>query len=420
MRVNKLLPVSMVFSFLVPIVGLIMSFLSLDKKSMNRIPFMLVSLFYFFILIKTPPLGDLYRRYLEISEYNRNTNILEIITQHPDVLLYIHGYIFQYFNIPFFFIPAMYGAVMTYFYMASFRNMLLNNEYSSEESTKDKGFVFTHVIVFSALNILNLVLGIRYGAAMVFIIYAITCFYSRSKARFAVFSCLSLLMHFSMIFILICFLGSRYIKIKKNYIIPLVFIFYFLSSFVLRSVLPGISFMGVGDYAMGGYVDGVWSEIPTDTNTLILAYLSRGLGILALFFYLKDKNEMLVIDRFLNFVIPACFIMSISYTALNRYINIAQAFLMLRVCYMYLSNANIYSHLRVISNKTLSLLRYYLLAFAVLSMVIINVYTQRRTLIMGGGWVYAYTSPVFLLNYSTTDFKLYLKDIDNDGYWMSE
>ncbi|HBV0018962.1 TPA: hypothetical protein L4R22_004460, partial [Escherichia coli] len=180
------------------------------------------------------------------------------------------------------------------------------------------------------------------------------------------------------------------------------------------------SFMGVGDYAMGGYVDGVWSEIPTDTNTLILAYLSRGLGILALFFYLKDKNEMLVIDRFLNFVIPACFIMSISYTALNRYINIAQAFLMLRVCYMYLSNANIYSHLRVISNKTLSLLRYYLLAFAVLSMVIINVYTQRRTLIMGGGWVYAYTSPVFLLNYSTTDFKLYLKDIDNDGYWMSE
>ncbi|HAN5211796.1 TPA: hypothetical protein P7024_005005, partial [Escherichia coli] len=176
MRVNKLLPVSMVFSFLVPIVGLIMSFLSLDKKSMNRIPFMLVSLFYFFILIKTPPLGDLYRRYLEISEYNRNTNILEIITQHPDILLYIHGYIFQYFNIPFFFIPAMYGAVMTYFYMASFRNMLLNNEYSSEESTKDKGFVFTHVIVFSALNILNLVLGIRYGAAMVFIIYAITCF----------------------------------------------------------------------------------------------------------------------------------------------------------------------------------------------------------------------------------------------------
>ncbi|WP_086523293.1 EpsG family protein [Klebsiella pneumoniae] len=131
----------------------------------------------------------------------------------------------------------------------------------------------------------NLVLGIRYGAAMVFIIYAITCFYSRSKARFAVFSCLSLLMHFSMIFILICFLGSRYIKIKKIYIIPLVFIFYFLSSFVLRSVLPGISFMGVGDYAMGGYVDGVWSEIPTDTNTLILAYLSRGLGILALFFY---------------------------------------------------------------------------------------------------------------------------------------
>lgn len=101
MRVNKLLPVSMVFSFLVPIVGLIMSFLSLDKKSMNRIPFMLVSLFYFFILIKTPPLGDLYRRYLEISEYNRNTNILEIITQHPDILLYIHGYIFQYFNIPF-------------------------------------------------------------------------------------------------------------------------------------------------------------------------------------------------------------------------------------------------------------------------------------------------------------------------------
>ncbi|OUG49115.1 hypothetical protein AZZ61_001556 [Klebsiella variicola] len=39
---------------------------------------------------------------------------------------------------------------------------------------------------------------------------------------------------------------------------------------------------------------------------------------------------------------------------------------------------------------------------------------------MGGGWVYSYTSPVFLLNYSINDFKLYLKDIDNDGYWIAE
>ena len=46
------------------------------------------------------------------------------------------------------------------FFMASFRNMLLNNEYSSEESTKDKGFVLRMLSFFSALNILNLVLGI--------------------------------------------------------------------------------------------------------------------------------------------------------------------------------------------------------------------------------------------------------------------
>lgn len=415
MRVNKLLPLSCVFIFLVPLVGLILSFLSIKKNSMNRVPFILMSLFYFFILIKTPPLGDLYRRYLEINEYNRNTNLIDIISQHPDVLLYIHGYIFQYLKIPFFFIPAIYGGLMCYFFMASFRNLQVN-----DENINSKGLVFSCITVFSALNILNLILGIRYGMSMVLMIYAVTCYANRSKFRFFIFSMLSLFMHFSMIFIFIAFIASRYVKIKKIHIIPLSLLFYFLSSFVLRNILPNISFMGVGDYAMGGYVDGVWSEVPTDINTLILAYLSRGLGIVALFFYLKDNNEIAVIDRFLCLLIPACFIMSISYTALNRYINVAQTLLMIRVCYIYLFNASTNNIDGFYKKKSLFFLKNFLFCFAILSMLIINIYTQRRTLIMGGGWVYTYTSPVFLLGYSNNDFQLYLKDIDPDGYWLSE
>ena len=62
-------------------------------------------------------------------------------------------------------------------------------------------------------------------------------FFIHEKVRFAVFFMFIAINAFSMIFILICFLVVDTSKLKNLYY-SMVFIFYFLSSFVLRSVLP--------------------------------------------------------------------------------------------------------------------------------------------------------------------------------------
>lgn len=413
MRMNKLMPLSLAMSMTIPLGGLVLSFFSLDKKGMNRLPFFVMSMFYFFLLIKIPPLGDLYRRYLEISAYGPGTRFSDIAGAHTDVLLYVNGWIFQLLKIPFFFIPAFYGGVMCYLLLASFRNVtLIKNKENESRSISSGRLALTYFTIFSTLNILNLVLGIRYGASLVFMIYAVTCYYSRSKLRCGVFFTLAVLMHFSMMFVLLIFLASLVVKVEKKYILPLSIFFWLLSAVALRSILPSIAFMGIGDYAMGGYVDGSFSATPNDSNTIVVAFITRLLGLGSLVFYLLSRSEVKGFDRFLNIFIPCCFIMSISYTAMGRYLNIAQYLLAIRICYVYLFSAGINSP------KFRILLRNFLVAFALLSLIVINVYTQRRTLSMGGLWSYAWTSPVFLLSYTEKDFDKYLNDIDYDGYWI--
>ncbi|WP_416414065.1 EpsG family protein [Pantoea sp. App145] len=413
MRLNKLMPLSLAMSMTIPLGGLALSFFSLDKKGMNRLPFFVMSMFYFFLLIKIPPLGDLYRRYLEISAYGPGTRFSDIAGVHTDVLLYVNGWIFQLLKIPFFFIPAFYGGLMCYLLLASFRNVTLIKNSGIEDRPVSSGkLALTYFTVFSTLNILNLVLGIRYGTSLVFMIYAVTSYYSRGKIRCGLFVALSILMHFSMAFVLLVFLGSLFVRVEKKFVIPLSIFFGLLSAVALRSILPSISFMGVGDYAMGGYVDGSFSSSPNDSNTIVVALITRLLGFASLIFYLLSKSELKGFDRFLNVFIPSCFIMSISYTAMGRYLNIAQYLLAIRLCYIYLFSAG------VNSVKFRILLRNFLVVFALLSLLVINIYTQRRTLSMGGLWSYAWTSPVFLLSYSEKDFDKYLNDIDYDGYWI--
>lgn len=413
MRINKLMPLSLAMSMTIPIGGLILSFFSLDKKGMNRLPFLVMSMFYFFLLIKIPPLGDLYRRYYEISAYGPGTRFADIASEHTDVLLYVNGWLFQLLKVPFFFIPALYGALMCYLLLASFRNVtLIKNTARDDREISSTKLALTYFTVFSTLNILNLVLGIRYGTALVFMIYAVTCYFSRSKLRCGIFIVLSLLMHFSMSFVFLAFMTSIIIKIEKKYVLPLSIFFWLLSSVALRSILPSISFMGIGDYAMGGYVDGSYSATPDDSNTIAVALITRILGIASLIFYLMSKSKIKGFDAFLNLYIPCCFIMSISYTAMGRYLNIAQFLLAIRICYVYLYASGFNS------SRFRFLLRNFLIIFSLLSLIVINIYTQRRTLTMGGLWSYAWTSPVLLMNYTQDDFDKYLNDIDYDGYWI--
>ncbi|MDR6295891.1 MAG: EpsG family protein [Pantoea dispersa] len=413
MKLNKLIPLSLAMSMTIPLGGLILSFFSLDKRGMNRLPFMIMAMFYFFFLIKIPPLGDLYRRYLEISAYDQGTRFTDIVSEHTDILLYANGWIFQLLNIPFFFIPAIYGAVMCYLFLAAFRNVtLIKDVIKDDREVSSTRLAMTYFTVFSTLNILNLVLGIRYGTALVFIIYAMTSYYSRSKLRCGVFIVLSLLMHFSMSFVLLAFLASLAVKVEKKYVLPLSIFFWLLSSVALRSILPNIGFMGIGAYVMGGYVDGSYSATPDDSNTIFVALITRSLGFASFVFYLLSKSEVRGFDRLLNMYIPCCFIMSISYTAMGRYLNIAQYLLAIRICYVYLFAGGLNSA------RFRFLLRNFLIIFSCLSLIVINIYTQRRTLTMGGLWSYAYTSPVFLMNYTERDFEKYLNDIDYDGYWV--
>ncbi|HFO6257266.1 TPA: O27 family O-antigen polymerase, partial [Escherichia coli] len=52
------------------------------------------------------------------------------------------------------------------------------------------------------------------------------------------------------------------------------------------------------------------------------------------------------------------------------------------------------------------------------NILVINIFLERRQIIMAKMWRGLYLPPAFSLLYSMRDFDNYLKEIDNDGNWV--
>ena len=403
MRVSKYLPLSIVTMFFIPVLGFATAIAAITKKGKNRIPFLLISFFYFCFLLKMPPYGDSYRRFLDFESFTQNTPVLFFLHGHPDFFFYLTIALFQKLSIPYFVMPALYGALMIYFILASLRNgnRILNIE------MQGAGKVLCFLLMLSSFDIINFSLGLRFGLSIAMSVFGITTFYSGSRLKGVLFLILAVTVHFSMIFVLLCFICCRFVNIKKIYVIPLSFLCFVFSSTVLVFILNQLSFLSIANYALSGYVDSDWANASTNINTLGVFIVRNSLQFGMLFLFILDKKIPKDIQRFICFIIPATFLISISFSAVQRY---------LVVCNLIIISLVLPSYFNVIfrSKLVLSFFLFYIFA----SGVVLNIYVQRVAITWGELWVSLYKPPVTLLYYTGDDFKGYLKEVSSDGNWV--
>jgi hypothetical protein len=402
MKISKYLPLSIVATFFVPIVGFFLSVAAIRKKGMNRAPFILISFFYFCFLIKIPPYGDSYRRFLDYQSFTSATHVLDFLSGHPDIFFYLTIVIFKTLYIPYFIMPAAYGALMIYFVLASLRNGTIIADV--EMSGKKK--IIAYLLILSAFDIINFALGLRFGLSIAMAVYGITTYYSGAKKKGLAAMIVAITVHFSMAFVLMCFFASKFIKLNKKSVIPLSILTFLISSTALPFILNQFSFLSVAQYALSGYVESGWADASTNLNTLGV-FLVRNLlqfGVLILF--LMDRKKYPQIDNFLCLFIPATFLMSLSFSAVQRY---------LVVCNIILLSRTLPSYYDVMFKKKFILL--FFTGYIILAGLVLDIYVQRIAIIWGQLWKGYYTSPVTLLYYTDQDFKNYLKDVGSDGNW---
>lgn len=403
MRLNKYLPLSLFSLALVPVIGLFFSILSISKNKMNRIPFLFISLFYFFFLIKLPPYGDSFRRYINYLSYTPGEDISAFIHGHPDVFFYFSIIIFRQLNIPYFIMPALYGAMMIYFVLSSLRNCLIIC------NCEPVGFrkIFIFLVMLSAFDIINYSLGLRFGLAIATVSYAITTYCRGAKVKGSISLFLSITIHFSMIYIVACFILSRFVYINKRFVIPLSIISFSLSSMILPLILSNISFMGIGSYAMSGYVESGWANASDNLNTWGVSFVRNILQLGVFILFMKSKEKFSVIDNFICFLIPAVFLTSLSFSAVQRFLVVCNIILLARVLPVYYDFLLKKIHVFV-----------FFVFFMVTSGIVLNIYVQRVAFIWGNLWMGYFSSPITLLDYSSAQFNHYLSEVSSDGNWV--
>jgi len=403
MKISRYLPLSIVATLFLPIVGLFLSIVAINKKGMNRVPFLLISFFYFCFLIKMPPYGDSYRRFLDYESFTPITSVATFLSGHPDIFFYLTIVLFRSLQIPYFIIPALYGALMIYCMLASLRNgtKIVDVEMAGKRK------IIAFLVILSAFDIISFSLGLRFGLAIAIIVYGITTYFSGEKKKGLFAMVVAITVHFSMLLVVLCFIGSHFIKLSKKSVIPLSILSFLISATVLPYVLNQFSFLGIAQYALSGYVESGWADASSNIKTLGVFMVRNLLQFGVFFLFMLDKKTYPKLDNFLYLMIPVTFLISISFSAVQRY---------LLVCNLILLSRVIPSYYSVIFKKKFVLL--FFSTYMVLSGILLNIYVQRVAIVWGDLWQGYYISPVTLLYYSNDDFRNYLKEVDAAGNWV--
>lgn len=404
-RIRKSLLLSFFVTLVNPIIGALISFKTLSKKDEMKY-FLVISLFVFSVLCYVPPYQDLYRRYtLNFLAYNNETSYIDVIKGHVDIIMYVTLLFFKKNGIPFFIYPALQSAIIIFMYFSAARDILNHIEAS------DKYRRICYLLIFLTVNLLGAALTLRYAFAVSFFIRAVSLwFFTRKRKRSILYMVLAALTHFSMLFPIAVLVGSNFVKIKKR-TIPLFSIIAFLcSSVALKYVLNNINLGGINDYASSGYVEGGFANTEATGNAAIVSIYRYAYDAFFFFIYwfavYDDEKRTNKFLNFLNVYLVSCFLIAISVTAFNRYLNNIGSYLLFIAAFIYLKD------------RAKSLKFILLGALVVFNFLFQSIYLQRRPIMLGNLWQGLYTPTFNLLLYSDNDFNGYLKFINRDGDWI--
>lgn len=390
---------------IVPIAAYILSLMKL-KKNNARSLLIIICIFDFFLALKVPPYQDLYRRYTETYfSYYPGTSILDALKGKVDILFYINSLFFYKLKIPFFLIPAIYSSLSVYNVYSAYLKVCENRK--SELLESPKRFLLSSLVVISFVNIVGIASTLRFGLASALVINSIVEFYYGKKIKSLILAIVSVLMHSSMVIPVATLFLSLFAKLNRITAIILSLVSMAVSGVIIKYLLIKFNPFGLGTYFLVGYVDSVWATFSTNASTLFFIAIQYTVISFFIISTVRSSSEISKIRNYNNIFMVVCFTLSISVTAFNRYFT---GVLLYLVMFEYFTS---FAYI-----KRSSLVRMALIGLALYNFVFINIYVQRRPIMLAKMYSAIYTPPMMDFFYTMEDFNNYLKKINSKGDWI--
>lgn len=391
-----------------PIVGVIFSFLKMDRKHQGNYIF-LISFFSAALMTSLPPYQDFYRRFYETyNAYGASTTYAQAISGHVDILYYVLALTIKKLGLPFFYAPVFIVFLTVFNHLTALKIALRNKDHLNENVIRNSYFIY-----FCFINILVVGLGLRMGWAVSLASLSISSLFFDSKnknVKFLLLGILSVLTHFSMLIVILVAVSSQFIKLNRKLVPLMILMSFSFGKILIPWLLGNFSLGGLSQYALNGYINNdTFADRSTNANEIIVnTYNYVVISIIIFYsFFNEDKNNV-TLNKYSNFVsvyLCICFLFSGFYIAFNRYLVESGIFFYI---ILYLMSP---------SNKFI-IIKKLILIIAVFNLVFSNIYLQRRPILLGEMWNSAILSPLLFITKSESDFEYKLKFINDEGDWI--
>ncbi|MBT0730308.1 EpsG family protein [Rosenbergiella nectarea] len=391
---------SLIMLFIVPLFSFFFVFFKINKSTKKYLVIIL-TLFTFFILLRIPPFQDLFRRYFETYMiYSPSTTLKQAIGGHVDIFLWINAFVFYKLHIPFYFIPALYGSISIYTVSKTALSLFYKFNIDKPSTT-----VLGILLSVSFVNILVTALGLRFGLATALMVSSVIdlCIL-RKKFKGFLKLVIALTLHFSTLLIIVAVIASKFVKINRKFSVWFFLILLPFSKLILPIVASSLG--GVGGYVMAGYVNGAYATIAPNLNEFIVTFYKVAFSTFFLVYIHYRSSENTVYSNFISWYLILISFTFLSFTAFMRYyydIGVVLGVMNFIISKKFIDRSKIGTYLIVIS--------------IILNNLFLNIFLERRPILLAQMWKGFFISPVFMIYYTTEDFNSYLKSINSVGEW---
>ena len=404
MKINKnSVFISCIF-ILNPLASVLCALRSINKKNLGFV-IVLISVLTFFITLYTPPYQDLYRRYISTYYiYNSQTTLWEALENKVDFLFYLCSWLFFKLDFPFYLIPALFSSISCYCILSA-----ANDFWRYDKKNVSRYILLiAFLCIFSIIDVIMIASTLRFGFAVALFIKGISTYYVVGKKKRAyAFFLLATSCHVSMLLPVCVIFVNKFIKISWLNCFILSILMYISRIYLVPFILNIVNLGHLNEYVTTGYINTEYANLSNNTNTLLVQAYKWLIFFVFLIFFIKSRTLFPEFDNYVRLLIVFSAMTALSITIFNRY------FIGLISPLVFIGGVSCLSRL---SFKPL--FQMIIIITLLFNILVINIFLERRQIIMAKMWRGLYLPPAFSLLYSMRDFDNYLKEIDNDGNWV--
>ncbi|WP_214001793.1 EpsG family protein [Acinetobacter variabilis] len=388
---------SLIVFLLSPALGVLTSLHNLKREHL-RFFYILISMFFAILVLKNPPIYDLYR-YLEMFDISASTTEFGNYYSY-----YILSKLFKNLGISFYFLPPLF-VFLTILY--NLKSLHLLYEKFNWNLRKQLILIFAVIIISNPLIIS---LGLRSYLSSALFTYSVLQISLNREKKYYSLIILSIFIHFSALYLTIFFLISRFIKIKKITALIISILALTLSSIVIPYFIQYIPIASIQEHSLN-YTNNQFTGIENTSksfNALIVNNFSYFIIIFfwILFYIKKSASNPYYNDykNILNFFSIAICLSSVTGLIFYRF----SSYLII-LLFIYIAT----QELIFIKNKlSISLITIIL----TLNLVLIDIFIRKDSIINGKPLQMAFLPTPQILIYTDHEYRKFLNKIDDEGY----